>query len=328
MVLEKKLRLSWPGMIIPSLNSSLLETEDNSAAIEHFINEILSIPELQSTLEVEMFFYTVPDVAEQINLIKTESFEEIADKYEKLYSKISNKDFDSLLTYKKIENLTDQFEKIYYGLKNFEGVLKVANNNYLLDKKAHFSFLKLLTFHENETNKNFLGDKEKFLVLSQSKGELISINKNTENPYEKITSDFEKEENLVYSLIQALYSLEDIYKRSNEIKNHLAVIEKRMKEMVNSKTNWLSYLTLQSPEQEFSQLQNDKLLIEVELSNITRIIKYSFFRLDTYIEQIRINKISNYYQNLKNISEKTINNIMVYQNYWNKVDEGYKNITT
>lgn len=315
-------------MIIPSLNSSLLETEDNSTAIEYFINEILSIPELQDTLEVEMFFNTVPDVAERINLIKSESFEEIADKYEKLYSKITNNDFELLLTFKKIESLTDQFEKIYYGLKNFGKVLKIANNNYLLDKKAHFGFLKVLTFHENETNKNFLGDNEKFLILSQCKGELIDINKISENPYEKITSDFEKEENLVYSLIQALYSLEDIYKRSNEIKKHLAVIDKRMKEMVNSKTNWLSYLTLQSPEQEFSQLQSDKLLIEVELSNITRIIKYSFSRLDTYIENIRINKISNYYQNLMSISEQTIKNIMVYQNYWNKVDERYKKLST
>ena len=49
--------------------------------------------------------------------------------------------------------------------------------------------------------------------------------------------------------------------------------------MVNSKNNWLSYLILKSPEQEFNELTNDKLVAEVELTSMKTILKYAYGKL-------------------------------------------------
>ena len=58
-----------------------------------------------------------------------------------------------------------------------------------------------------------------------------------------------------------------------------------MKEMVVNQKSVMSFLKMKSPEEEFNELLSEKLLNEVDMNNIFRIIKYSFYRIESYSKQ-------------------------------------------
>ena len=129
--LRQKLRSNWPGMIIPALPDMSNEQENVSTYINLFINGIINIDELKQTEEVDVFLSTTPDLIQALNSIQNETFEDIADKYEKLYSELYNDvDFDIKASKTQIRKYIEQFEKIYSSIKNYNNVLISANKNF------------------------------------------------------------------------------------------------------------------------------------------------------------------------------------------------------
>lgn len=325
--LRQKLRSNWPGMIIPALPDLSNEQEDVSTYINLFINGIININELKQTEEVDVFLSTTPDLIQALNSIQNETFEDIADKYEKLYSELyNNVDFDIKTSKTQIRKYIEQFEKIYSSIKNYNNVLISANKNFNIEHVDNFNFLKLYTFHESETISKYANSIDKLLILTQCKNNLTSIASQSKNPYESYLNNSFQEEQNILSLIEALQSLENIYDKYEQIRNHLTIIENRMKEMVNSKNNWLSYLTLKSPEQEFNELTNDKLLAEVELTNMKTILKYAYGKLCKEIKDLKEKGMKMYYEMIGGVAEKSLGNVKLMEDYWEKVEEKFKGI--
>ena len=84
------------------------------------------------------------------------------------------------------------------------------------------------------------------------------------------------------------------------MKSRVTVIGERMKEMVNNNKTVMLFLKMKSPEEEFNELLSEKLVNEVDMNNIYRIIKYSFFRVENYIKQFNDSNKEEYYEKLKN----------------------------
>lgn len=319
--LRNQLKVNWPGIYIPGLPSSSEENKDKSASINVFSNSIIAIPYLFNTSEVKTFFSNTPDLSLSLQALPLESFEQIGDKYEQLFVPNEEKDF-TLSKYKEeTKTFKNQIIKAYQGIKLFNRVLITAMNNYNKDKNDFYSFLKVLSFHEGTTTAKFTENNNELLIMNDLKEQLINIGKNDINPYASISDSLENEEIETGALLETLQSLESIYQNYDTTFQDLLIIEERMRQMTQNKTNWMSYLSLKSPDEEFNELQKDKLFIEIEQNSMKKITKYSLIQLQKTISTFKQIKLDKYYEQLRMISEKTINNLMIYNELCYKINE-------
>ena len=132
--------------------------------------------------------------------------------------------------------------------------------------------------------------------LYNQKEEITSIS----NSYIELLCFSKEEKNKVFEILDALVSLEPLYHQYLDMKSRVTVIGERMKEMVNNNKTVMLFLKMKSPEEEFNELLSEKLVNEVDMNNIYRIIKYSFFRVENYIKQFNDSNKEEYYEKLKN----------------------------
>lgn len=318
--LRCKLKENWPGIYIPGLPSLSEENQDKSVSITVFCKNITAISYLFNTPEVNTFFNNTPDLPSSLKELPIQPFEEIEKKYERVFANNQMMEFD-LPKYKdNTQRFKNQIFKAYQGIKLFNKVLITAINNYDKDKNYYYSFMKVLTFHEGTTTAKF-AENDEMLILNNLKEDLVKIGKNDINPYTSIYYSSEKEEIETSALIEALQSLESIYQSYDTTFQDLLIIEERMRQMTQSKSNWMSYLALKSPDEEFNELQKDKVLIEIEQNSIKKITKYALIQLQQTISKFKQTKLNTYYEQLKMISEKTINNLMINNEFCNKINK-------
>lgn len=253
---REKLRINWPGIIIPYLDEALQENKDETKSINAFINELYQLKEIYTSEDFFLFFSLTPDISQTLNATPNETLEEIGDKYEKIYIKIAEGDFDIDEHYKIISEYIIKYKELYKGLKDLNLALayKLYNSNNI---SVSNSYIELLCFSKEEKNK-------------------------------------------VYEILEALLSLEPLYRQYIEMRSNVALIGERMKEMVVNQKSVMSFLKMKSPEEEFNELLSEKLLNEVDMNNIFRIIKYSFYRIESYIKQFNESNKEEYYEKLKN----------------------------
>ena len=253
---REKLRMNWPGIIIPYLDVALQENKDETKSINEFIKELYQLKEIYTSEDFFLFFSLTPDISQTLNSTPNETLEEIADKYEKVYIKIAESYFDIDEHYKIVSEYIIKYKELYKGLKdlNLSLAYKLYNNK---KKTVSNSYIELLCFSKEEKNK-------------------------------------------VYEILEALLSLEHLYHQYIELRTNVTLISERMKEMVINQKSVMSFLKMKSPEEEFNELLSEKLLNEVDMNNIFRIIKYSFYRIESYIKQFNESNKEEYYEKLKN----------------------------
>ena len=253
---REKLRMNWPGIIIPYLDEALQENKDETKSINEFIKELYQLKEIYTSEDFFLFFSLTPDISQTLNSTPNETLEEIADKYEKVYIKIAESYFDIDEHYKIVSEYIIKYKELYKGLKdlNLSLAYKLYNNK---EKTVSNSYIELLCFSKEEKNK-------------------------------------------VYEILEALLSLEPLYHQYIELRTNVTLISERMKEMVVNQKSVMSFLKMKSPEEEFNELLSEKLLNEVDMNNIFRIIKYSFYRIESYIKQFNESNKEEYYEKLKN----------------------------
>ena len=253
---REKLRMNWPGIIIPYLDEALQENKDETKSINEFIKELYQLKEIYTSEDFFLFFSLTPDISQTLNSTPNETLEEIADKYEKVYIKIAESYFDIDEHYKIVSEYIIKYKELYKGLKdlNLSLAYKLYNNK---EKTVSNSYIELLCFSKEEKNK-------------------------------------------VYEILEALLSLEPLSHQYIELRTNVTLISERMKEMVVNQKSVMSFLKMKSPEEEFNELLSEKLLNEVDMNNIFRIIKYSFYRIESYIKQFNESNKEEYYEKLKN----------------------------
>ena len=253
---REKLRMNWPGIIIPYLDEALQENKDETKSINEFIKELYQLKEIYTSEDFFLFFSLTPDISQTLNSTPNETLKEIADKYEKVYIKIAESYFDIDEHYKIVSEYIIKYKELYKGLKdlNLSLAYKLYNNKEITVSN---SYIELLCFSKEEKNK-------------------------------------------VYEILEALLSLEPLYHQYIELRTNVTLISERMKEMVVNQKSVMSFLKMKSPEEEFNELLSEKLLNEVDMNNIFRIIKYSFYRIESYIKQFNESNKEEYYEKLKN----------------------------
>lgn len=255
---RNKLRINWPGIIIPYLDEALQDNKDESVSINKFIKLLYQLKEIYVSDDFHLFFSLTPNITDALNSSPNKTLEDIGDKYEKLYRNITENDFDIDSQYTIINQYIVKYRTLYNGLKELG--LSLAYKLY--------------------------NQKEEITSISNSYIELLCFSK--------------EEKNKVFEILDALVSLEPLYHQYLDMKSRVTVIGERMKEMVNNNKTVMLFLKMKSPEEEFNELLSEKLVNEVDMNNIYRIIKYSFFRVENYIKQFNDSNKEEYYEKLKN----------------------------
>ena len=149
---REKLRMNWPGIIIPYLDEALQENKDETKSINEFIKELYQLKEIYTSEDFFLFFSLTPDISQTLNSTPNETLEEIADKYEKVYIKIAESYFDIDEHYKIVSEYIIKYKELYKGLKdlNLSLAYKLYNNK---EKTVSNSYIELLCFSKEEKNK-------------------------------------------------------------------------------------------------------------------------------------------------------------------------------
>lgn len=328
-----KLRSNWPGFIIPILPDISRERENVSTDLNFFCIKLKNIPEIFNSVETKTFLSNIEDVDNTIqNSIKKESYEFIADKYEKLFKEKFDIEFNLEESKKKLLGIKLKLGNLIVALKKLNRTFLENLKLKLKEKGFELAFLKVLTYHENETILKYAnGDKKLLLLQSSCKRNLKIFDKNEEgeetNFYYKFYLNFFEEEFDLYTFIDAVDSYLDTIKTIEDMETNLRATKERLQEMTLSKTNWISYLNLNSPEGEFENLLQKKVYYEFEIHNLIRICKYSSVFLSKSFEENFINQVfDRYYQKIKYLANNSIDYADNKRKYFQEMEFNYKQI--
>ena len=70
---REKLRMNWPGIIIPYLDEALQENKDETKSINEFIKELYQLKEIYTSEDFFLIFSLTPDISQTLNSTPNET---------------------------------------------------------------------------------------------------------------------------------------------------------------------------------------------------------------------------------------------------------------
>lgn len=329
---RRKLRKNWPGFIIPIIPDISKEQKNVSTDLNFFCLKLKNIPEIFNSYETKIFFNDIEDVENIIKNINEESNEFIADKYEKLFKEKYDYNFILKEEENKLKSIKIKIENLILAVKKLNRTFLDCLKLKLKEKGFELAFLKVLTYHENQTIKKYANEDETLLLLQSScKRNLKIFDENEEgeetNFYNKFYLNFFEEEYDIYTFLDAVDSFLDMVNTIKEMQSNLNQIKDRLQEMAASKSNWVSYFNLESPEKEFENLLQKKVYNEFEINNISKICKYSAVFLRKKYESSFIDTfLDRYYTKIKYLANNSIDYADNKNKYFQEMELNLQNI--
>lgn len=314
--LRNKLRDNWPGVIIPMLPNEDDEDKDQTEYINYFCNEISKNEKMINGNEIKAFLSTSMDLDKEMASIPSNTIENIGDKYEKEFKLVY---LDRVVNYKdeedKIKKAKESMQKINEGLYQLQKVLILMEKNANIDNNREFRILSKLREHEQKTIKNFYPNTNSALPslpLSNLEEDIKKINSNV-NPFTSMLKEITYEIYDSESIIDSITSLENVYDKYQEMKEKLNDVEDKMKAIVNNEVGVFSFFTmLITNDDDLRELQNKKMLYEMVICSLKKIIKFCLVHLNEKVDKIKEIKLETYYRQLQQISNNIISNNAIF----------------
>lgn len=323
--LRNKLRDNWPGVLIPMLPNEDDEDKDQSQYINYFCDEISKNEKMINGNEIKSFLSTSIDLDKEMASIPNDTIEDLGDKYEKEFKVVY---LDRVVNYKdeeeKIKKAKESMQKINEGLNQLQKVLILMEKNAKIDNSREFIILSKLREHEQKTIKNFYPTSNSILPplpLSNLEEDIKKINSNV-NPFTSMLKEITYEIYDTESIIDSIISLEKVYEKYQEMKEKLNDVENKMKAIVNNEVGVFGFFKmLITNDDDLRELQNKKMLYEMVISSLKKIIKFCLVHLNEKVNKIKEIKIEAYYKQLQQLSNNILSNNAIFDNIHNAISK-------
>jgi hypothetical protein len=120
-------------------------------------------------------------------------------------------------------------------------------------------------------------------------------------------------------MIDAVHSLNTLYETEEKIKNKIASLESILTDLNSGKTNLKTLFSFKSKKDDICKAQFEKGQNEKNLIDIGLVIRYATYAIENYMEFFKIEKLANYYSNLKTLALLQNKNSTKINDLWNAV---------
>ncbi len=134
-----------------------------------------------------------------------------------------------------------------------------------------------------------------------------------------------QEEVDIEAMIEAISSLNNLFETEKKMAQKLTALDSNLNNLKSGRKSFKNLFSLKSSTEEANSVSIEKSNIEKSHREINQIIKISVCNMESTIKLFRIEKLSNYYKNLKLFSELQKSNSAKIESLWDSVAED-KNI--
>ena len=262
--LREKLVERWPGIYIPNLPPKLtmgnLEKkviEMRTRVINDFCHKISKFKFILDSDELQIFLIRCNDVSKAINNLPKLNYEDILNRYNKIFSdivqKIEAENIDNEKYIKKVKDAIPFMKKVLLNLKGFEKSILSTEENKEKEINYYYDLMNVFENFEKYSLLECVNNDEDKLIFSNPKNnetfqKIKDIKEKFKNPFTDLASWVEDD---ILDFNAMLFALESIINLNNlldKLTSRLSAIEDEIIKYTNNEYNyitlWLKWKTV------------------------------------------------------------------------------------
>mmetsp|Transcript_80523 Transcript_80523/g.93947 ORF Transcript_80523/g.93947 Transcript_80523/m.93947 type:complete len:427 (+) Transcript_80523:52-1332(+) len=253
----------WPGIYIPPLpgkklmgNTDPANIEERRAALEVFLNNCIEIPHLYLSEEFQLFLRTQsPDVSKALEAMPKLSYDEIIEKYIRVYSHLSGIELNN----ESVTKITEFQLLLTKLVKMFENFKKISKSMVSAKKAYYDNFVNfhqmLLVDYEKHCLSEYSANKDACILFNDQNNDklFVRINKIREasikDNYETLHQLIRQESREIKAFLQAIEQRDKYQLQKEKLTEKIKTDTKEMHKISEGKTTFKGLFTTKSKAQ-------------------------------------------------------------------------------
>ena len=339
--LREKLVERWPGIYIPNLPPKLtmgnLEKkviEMRTRVINDFCHKISKFKFILDSDELQIFLIRCNDVSKAINNLPKLNYEDILNRYNKIFSdivqKIEEENIDNEKYIKKVKDAIPFMKKVLLNLKGFEKSILSTEENKEKEINYYYDLMNVFENFEKYSLLECVNNDEDKLIFSNPKNnetfqKINDIKEKFKNPFTDLASWVEDD---ILDFNAMLFALESIINLNNlldKLTSRLSAIEDEIIKYTNNEYNyitlWLKWKTVDGILFDLRQEEKNTRITIRSLNSIIAIA--SKITLDN-LEIFKVEKLLRYHNHIKKFAEVQKTNGDIINKLWSYISNDPK----
>ena len=339
--LREKLVERWPGLYIPNLPPKLtvgnLEKkviEMRTRVINDFCHKISKFKFILDSDELQIFLIRCNDVSKSINNLPKLNYEDILNRYNKIFSdvvqKIDEENCDIEKYIKKVNDAIPFMKKVLLNLKGFKKSILSTEENKEKEINYYYDLMHVFENFEKYTLLEYVNNDEDKLIFSNPKNnetfqKINDIKEKFINPFTDLASWVEDD---ILDFNAMLFALESIINLNNlldKLTSRLSAIEDEIIKYTNNEYNyitlWLKWKTVDGILFDLRQEEKNTRITIRSLNSIIAIA--SEITLDN-LEIFKVEKLHRYHKHIKKFAEVQKTNGDIINKLWSYISNDPK----
>ena len=339
--LREKLVERWPGIYIPNLPPKLtmgnLEKkviEMRTRVINDFCHKISKFKFILDSDELQIFLIRCNDVSKSINNLPKLNYEDILNRYNKIFSdvvqKIDEENCDIEKYIKKVNDAIPFMKKVLLNLKGFKKSILSTEENKEKEINYYYDLMNVFENFEKYSLLECVNNDEDKLIFSNPKNnetfqKIKDIKEKFKNPFTDLASWVEDD---ILDFNAMLFALESIINLNNlldKLTSRLSAIEDEIIKYTNNEYNyitlWLKWKTVDGILFDLRQEEKNTRITIRSLNSIIAIA--SKITLDN-LEIFKVEKLLRYHKHIKKFAEVQKTNGDIINKLWSYISNDPK----